>query len=127
MENVFKITAQINVELSRLDIDDIMLAALTGGITYWCRRVEPIGECRARLASERISRGGGLRLYDSESADVYELDLPKFLSGFKAWLESGGDVYGAVDSSGKVDCSNIDADCADAIVQFAVFGELVFG
>lgn len=127
MGNEFRITAQIKVVLSRTDIDDIMLTALTGGITYWCRRVEPKGEYLGGLSSEQISRGGSLKLYDSESDDVYELDLQKFLRGFKAWLESGGDTYGAVDGSGNVDCSNIDADCADAIIQFALFGELVFG
>lgn len=43
-------------------------------------------------------------------------------------LEKGGDSYGAIDySDGSVDCGQIDATCADEIVQYALFGELVFG
>lgn len=30
-------------------------------------------------------------------------------------------------SDGSVDCGQIDATCADEIVQYALFGELVFG
>ena len=35
--------------------------------------------------------------------------------------------YGAVSGDGKVDCGEIDAGCADAIIQYALFGDLVFG
>ena len=125
-EKVFTVKAEINVKLTQQDIDDIMVAALEGGIDYWCFKVEVVGDYLGEYASEQISRGGMLKLYDIENGDKYWLDLEKFLKGFKLWLENDGDEYGAVEN-GEGDCCNIDAGCADEIVQYALFGELVFG
>lgn len=123
----FSVTAEIKVTLTQEDIDDIMVSALEGGINYWCRRAEVIEDYRvAEWGHEQISRGGKLILYDRESNDKWDLTLEKFLKGFKLWLENGGDKYGAV-GGGEVDCCNIDAGCADEIVQLAIFGEVMFG
>ena len=54
------------------------------------------------------------------------MSLEKFLKGFQLWLENGGDQYGAVQGH-EVDCCNIDAGCADAIIQYALFGEVMYG
>lgn len=124
-EKVFTVKAEINVKLTQQDIDDIMVAALEGGIDYWCFKAEVIGDYLGEYASEQISRGGMLKLYDIESGDKYWLDLEKFLKGFQLWVEDGGDQYGAVQGS-EVDCCNINAGCADAIIQYAIFGELMF-
>ena len=64
---------------------------------------------------------------DEQDTEWYELDIEKFIQGFRLWLENGGDCYGAVSGDGKVDCGEIDAGCADAIIQYALFGDLVFG
>lgn len=40
----YSVSAVINFIVSDEDIDDIMSAALDGGITYWCRRAEVVGE-----------------------------------------------------------------------------------
>ena len=113
----YEIKAEIRVELTQEDIDDIMVGALEGGITYWCSEASP---------SEQISRGGTLLLYDFEEEAYRKLDLEKFLNGFKLWVENGGDQYGAVQGH-EVDCCNIDAGCADAIIQYSLFGEVVYG
>lgn len=59
--------------------------------------------------------------------EKWELDLEKFLNGFKLWVEQGLDEYGAVQKDGTVDCCQIDAACADEIVQLALFKEVMFG
>lgn len=126
-KKVFPVKAEIEVKLAEEDIDDIMVGALEGGINYWCREAEVIEEKRvADWGHEQIARGGVLIIHDAESSDKWELTLEKFLNGFKLWLENDGDEYGAV-SGGVVDCCNIDASCADSIIQYALFGELVFG
>lgn len=55
------------------------------------------------------------------------LDRDKFLTGFKLWLENGcgnhNVVYG---SEGSVDCGEIDGTAADEIVQYSLFGDVVF-
>lgn len=122
----FKLTAAIPVVLKSEDIDDIMCTAIEGGITYWCDRAEVVGERLGKYASEQISRGGALRLHDAESSDVWELTRDKLIEGFKRWLEYDSGETGVLAGS-EVDTSAIDAECADVIVQFALFGEVVFG
>lgn len=131
-EKKFEVHAEITARLTQQDVDDIMVSALEGGINYWCRRVVVQGDYLGEYASEQISRGGKLAVWLEESFEddktCYVLDLDKFLAGFKLWLQSGFDSYDAVDfSDGSVDCGQIDAGCADEIIQYALFGEIIFG
>lgn len=122
----FEIIAEVKAELTQQDIDDIMVSALEGGVNYWCRKAEVVEEKRCGdWGHEQIARGGALILHDAESNDKWELTLEKFLNGFKLWIENGCDNYGAVEH-GQVDTRQIDGQAADMIVQFALFGEVVF-
>ena len=125
--SVFRIKITSEIRLSQVDIDDIMSTALEGGINYWCRKAKVVGEYLGEYASEQISRGGTLKLYDAESDDVWELTLDKFLKGFKLWIELGYDEYGSYDYEGNVDTGQIDAEGADCIIQLALFDEIIFG
>ena len=124
---IFEGRATINFKLNMQDIDDIMVCALEGGINYWCSEAKVIGEYLGEYASEQISRGGILELYDTEDDEVYLLDIKKFIQGFEAWVENGYDYNGAVSANGKVDTSLIDAGDADTIIQLALFDEIVYG
>lgn len=131
-EKKFEICTKITVYLTQQDIDDIMVSAFEGGINYWCRRVVVQGDYLGKYASEQISRGGKLAIWLDEPFEddktCYVLDRDKFLAGFKLWIESDGDSYNAIDhSDGSIDCGQIDAVCADEIIQYALFGEVVFG
>ena len=117
---------QVSFKITDEDIDDIMCAALEGGITYWCWKAEVVGEYLGEYASDQISRGGMLKLYDSEQDEKYWLNREKFLKGVKLWIECCGNEWGAV-QNGKIDCSMIDAIAADQIVQFALFDDVIFG
>lgn len=129
MINMKKFNGQaiINFTLSETDVDDIMVAALEGGISYWCRAAEVVGDYLGEYASEQISRGGKLKLHEVDDDAVYELDIEKFIQGFKLWIENGDDEYGAVKADGSVDVYKIDAEMADMIIQYAIFDEVVFG
>ena len=120
----FDIVAEIKVNLTQQDIDDIMVTALEGGINYWCRKAEVVGEYLGKCASDQISRGGSLILHDAESSDKWELTLEKFLEGVKRYFEDG---YHVQVDDGCIDAGDIDAGDADCIVQFALFGEVQFG
>lgn len=122
------VKAEIRATLTEEDIDCIMVSALEGGVTAcWCCEAEVVEEKRVSdWGHEQIARGGSLIFHDSESDDRWELNLEKFLKGFKLWIENGGDEYGAVQKNGRVDCGQIDAACADEIVQYGLFGELIF-
>ena len=81
-------TVQIQVQLKEEDVDDIMVGSLEGGCTqYWCDRVDVKGIPRQEYASQEIARGGTLIFHDCEGEKTYELDLEKFLNGFKIWVE----------------------------------------
>ena len=123
-EKKFTVRPQIEVNLTQQDIDDIMVTALEGGINYWCRKAKVVGEYLGEYASEQISRGGSLTLYDAESSDKWELTLEKFLNGVKLYFEQGCHVQ-VEDNS--IDAGDIDANDADCIVQFALFEKAVFG
>lgn len=121
-----EVHATIAVTLTVEDVDDIMSSALDA-IGYWCSKASVVGNYLGEYASEQIARGGRLMLQDAEENAEYELDLEKLAQGLRIWLEKGRDYYGAVSCNGKVDPGNIDGDSADSIVQYAVFGELVYG
>ena len=125
-KKVFEVKPEITIELTQEDIDDIMATALDSGIFYWCYRAEVIGEYRGEFASDQISRGGMLRLYDRENGEKYLLSLDGFLRGFKLWAEKEKDEWGVI-NCGKVDTGNVDACIADAIVQYALFSDVVYG
>ena len=126
-EKKFPVRVELNMNLTQQDIDDIMCAALEGGICYWCRRAEVVEEKRcSEWGHEQIARGGALILHDAESSDKWELNLEKFLTGFKLWVEKGYDRYGAVKHD-HIDAYQIDGEAADLIVQLALFGDVVFG
>ena len=125
-KKTFPVKAEINVTLTEQDIDDIMCTALEGGITHWCRAANPVGKRLGEYASEQIARGGSLMLYDIESSDKWELTLDKFLRGLTKAIEDGAPITINAED-GSVDMSDMDADCADTIVQYALFGEVVFG
>lgn len=121
----FTIDVSREVKLTKENIDDIMASALEGGITYWCKKAVVVDDYLGEYASEQISRGGTLRLYDSEEDEVYELTLEKFLNGFALACRKG---YGEDWIDGiDVDTCQIDAIGADTIVQLALFGEVQFG
>ena len=109
------LSAVINFVVTDQDIDDIMSAVLDGGITYWCCRAEVVG----------ISRGGTLRLYDSEADSVYELTLDKFLNGVRLWIEN--ERAFTLTDAGQLDTGDIDALAADMIIQYALFSDVIYG
>ena len=116
------------VNLTNENIDDILTTGLEGGVTAeWCCNVKVIGEYLGEYASEQISRGGQLvfSMWDPTEADE-TLTKEDLLEGFRKWYEEGGDWYDAVSEHG-VDTGNIDAGRADAILQYALFGEIVYG
>lgn len=130
-EKMFEVRTEITIYLTSQDIDDIMVAALECGVNYWCRRVVVQGDYLGEYASDQISRGGKLAVWLDEPFEddntCYVLDRDKFLAGFKLWIENCKDSHDAVDySNGSVDCGQIDALCADAIIQYGLFGEVVF-
>lgn len=122
-------TAEFKVRITDEDIDDIMCSALEGGITYWCSEAEVKGEYLGEYGSEQISHGGILLLHDIEEPEVYELTKEKLLKGIMMYLANPtySDVLEMIDHELRLDTSYVDADVSDCMVQYALFGDIVFG
>lgn len=123
-----KMNLKMDVTINQRDIDDIMSIALEGGITYWCSYVEVVGgEYLGEYASDQISRGGKLKLYDAEEDKQYTLTLLKLLKGIEAFIEWDRGDHELVTHDKRIDVSRIDAEIADQIIQLALFGDIIYG
>lgn len=124
---------ELKVELSIVvkdeDIDDIMAAALEGGINYWCDDADVMGDYLGEYASEQISRGGHLKLYDFEAEEAYILNKNKFLKGVEMYCKNptSCNILEQIDGKLVLDTCNADAEVADAIIQYALFDEVIYG
>jgi hypothetical protein len=130
----FKVSITTEHVFSKEEIADLIVTALEGGINYWCRKavmkenaitkdyfnVLPEDQDKINYASDLISYGGTLILFDAESSDKWELDIDKMLKGIDMHCTN-------MKKSPANLMDDYDANDADAIVQYAVFGELVFG
>lgn len=129
----FTVRPVIEVNFTEQDIQDIITTALEGGIGYWAC-LDDIGASGDAPISEQAAdvllTGGSLTFIDAEgdpddpATERWTLTLEKLLNGFKLYFEEGCHV--AVEDN-FVDTSYIDANDADCIVQFALFGEVVYG
>ncbi len=123
-----KLKVELNVALSNKDIDDIMDTAMYG-IEYWCSKVTPEESHIGKYTNEQISCGGILKLQDTEGGRYFCLTKEKLIQGLKKYLEKhiAGDFLEFVDHELRIDVGNIDANVADAIIQYALFGDIIYG
>lgn len=122
--STYALSVTREVHVTSQDIDDIMATALDS-IAYWCGSSKVKGKYLGKYASDQISRGGTLILYDAESADRWNLTLEKFLHGLELALEQGIGI-GLEVTDGLLYVGDYDGEAADAIVQLALFGKVVF-
>lgn len=125
----YVLTVSRTIRITNQDIDDIMVSALEGGINYWCDNAEVVEDSYlGEYASDQISRGGSLRLHDSEDDSEYILTRDMFLNGFyRACRDGYGNGRYSWFDNGALDTYNIDAEAADIIIQYALFGEAIYG
>lgn len=125
-KNKWEFKVERTVIVTQEDIDCIMACALEGGITYWCSKAEVVeSEYKAEYASEQISRGGTLRLYDCEGGEPYILTLDKLINGIQLAIKDGyGNDWFSNDD--RLDMINIDAQAVDIIVQMSLFGKVIY-
>lgn len=132
-EKKFTVRPEIEVNLTEQDIRDIVIIALEGGIGYWACLDDtgaindgtPISE----QAADVLLTGGSLTFTDAEGdpddpdTESWTLTLEKLLNGIKLYFEQGCHVQ--VEDN-TIDTCDIDANDADCIVQFALFGEVIY-
>ena len=116
----------LSIEYSDEDISDILTTAFEGGINYWCRKaiafeVPDENKELVHYASDSLKYGGKVMLFDAESSDSWLLTNDNIKAGLEKYFSET-----AFNSEISFDPANIDANDADNIIQYAIFGELVF-
>lgn len=125
-----KFTITIEKTIKAEDIENIITTGLEGGIGYWACLLnigkdwdnEPEDIPCSQYATELLLLGKPLHFADAEGDDddevVWELTIDKLLSGIK---------QNAEERPQDCDLDNIDSTTADCIIQYALFGEVVYG
>lgn len=123
---ILKITAEIVI--TQEDVDDIMSTALDSSMLQcWCSEVNVVGRYLGEYASDQISRGGELELYEIEEETYRSLTLENFKTGLLKYLsEDCMPVARRYDGTWGVDPGMIDEIAADEIIQYALFEEIVY-
>lgn len=118
----------VEVEFTDQELDDLLCAALEGGVTaIWVGEpVTPVGGVfppGAEYAHECLTRGTPLRFLEVGDGDVrkeHVLTLDAFKAGIAKAIASGNwSAHDFLDGQ--------DAETADVVVQYALFGRIVYG
>ena len=128
-----EIMVKVSVYLTDEDVADLMCTAIEGGIGYWAcldntgdafinaPKEEPVSETAAKI----ILNGGGVTfLEDEDRSQSWTLTLEKLLNGVKMFIEEDNRI-GCVEGT-RVEMAYIDANDADSIIQYALFGEQIY-
>lgn len=128
-----KVLITVNVKVTQDDLTDILTTALEGGINYWCAHASPEKKVEGmKFASDCLKYGIDMWLWQyPEDDDAVKLTAEGLMTAIKWYLTSRNDttITYLNPRTGEVelDCAQIDAELADILVQYAVFGEIVYG
>lgn len=110
----------IETTVSAEQIENIIVSSLEGASAYWVGIDnttpewvnEPEDLPTSQYATQLLLEGKTIKLYDIEDEDEqWELDLPKLLQGIGKAMSEGYDI----------------TDDVDVVLQYALFGKLVYG
>jgi hypothetical protein len=121
-----------NIEkaLTEYDIETIIVDGFEGGIGYWAGlrksdnketfELKPSDEPTSTWSTKVLIEGGSIYLHDceEETDELWELTLPKLLEGYK---------LNCINRPHDNDLENGDATTMDCIIQYALFGDIVYG
>ena len=117
----FKTTVYITDDM----VDNILCTALEGGSNYWIDKcVANFWPEGAEHVSDGVSRGGKIVFFVEDDDDEYTLTLDDMLNGIEKAYDHRQSSSGF---SFKDWYENHDADDADLALQYALFGEIVYG
>ena len=115
----------LNISVTSEDIENVMVAALEGGINDWAVldntapewAAKPEGMPVSQYAAQLLLEGKTIIFYAAEDEAVWCLDLNKLLSGIRLC---------AVKQSWDFDFGEVDSISADCIFQYGMFGDIVY-
>lgn len=113
------VNVTIEVEMTR--IDALLCAAFEGGSTYWCERIEVVGDFRGEYAHEQLTHGGQIEVWHSYDEGPIRLWMDDLAKGLRLLhRQYPGHWKDFMDE-------NEDSDTGDIFFQLCTFGEVVYG
>jgi len=120
-------------EITEEMIEDVITDGFEGGINYWCDFINYTDDLLAdktvsinekpdwmplsTWCANLIIEGKTIQLYVPDKGKYYPLNLESIKKGFEMHLKNYPDLY----FNGDADASD-----ADAIIQYAIFGKVVY-
>ena len=120
----YYIHASLSVYVKNEDIEEIIEQILKCDAYNWYFRVRVDGELAGEDMVEHFCRGGKLLFITIDKGDVYELTIPKLLTGIRLWIERKHHLYD--DHDGHIMSGCIDTEEAEYILEYALFNETKF-
>jgi hypothetical protein len=127
-----KAIIQVPVELDDQFIEDMMVTIMEGGANYWVDHISINHPAGNKLkdtpgsvwAASALNLGGSITVFVQEEGDAHDsppvtINKEILVSGIQQWINHHSKPSEALE--------NYDADDADCVLQYAVFGQLVFG
>jgi hypothetical protein len=128
---------EVPVKLDDGFVNDVICTMFEGGSNYWINTIKinhPNGmklksTPTSEWAADALNKGGSVTIFPHEyDGDIVTLNKQNLIDGVKKWA-AGSNLLEIINEDGQnyIDAGNIDADEADVILQYSVFGEIVFG
>ena len=110
---------KVNLELKVTEDDMECIIDMAGyGIAGWC--------------SKAAAKESGYDVYEDDESKWHRLGYDDILKGIQLYIENGNQPYNIMfidDETGEscIDSGQVDAEVADSIIQYACFGEIIYG
>lgn len=110
-------------------VEDVMTTVMCGGSNYWIDTwtILPLNrddlEIENLTCGQALASGRSIVILDNEEYNNHLICLEDFINGYKKYATN------AVKSGLEycTDASDIDAEIADMIFQYTVFGAIIYG
>ncbi len=103
-------------------VDNILCTAFEGGIGYWAASANPLDNIwpeNAEYANQCLTRGVDIVISEIEETDKHILTMEKMLMGIERFCNRNNiGIHDLLEDH--------DAGDADCIIQYALFGEIVY-
>ena len=112
------VKVSLDVNLTAYDISCILVGCFEGGSNYWIESVEIDGDKKEYkgFASDYLDHEDRWLLIHGDK--VWKLNAENMVKGYGLYCESKGKI---------VSHDDMDAGDYDSILQYALFGELIYG
>lgn len=121
------IFTELELLVTNRDIEAIIAMVLEGEI-YWCNYAATYGESMSDSIIGHFVNGGWVILFDAEDGADYRLSREMLLDGIKLYIQNpkANDFLEIVDHRLVINTDQIDVEVVDAIIQYALFDQIIF-